>query len=442
VYAAQFDEMTGRWTITTTKGQRFRSRFVIAATGILSAPFTPAIDGIDSFRGEAFHTGAWPTEPVDFTGKRVAVVGTGASAVQIVPVIVGEVESMTVYQRTANWCTPLNNGAITAEEQEQIRASREDLYRRCHQTFSGFMHTDGAKLTFDDTEDQRIAHYQELWDSPGFQKMFGNYADLATNPAANRQFCDFIAAKIRETVRDPETAEKLIPKDHGFGMKRPPMETGYYEAFNRDSVSLVDLRETPILRVTATGIETADGLDEFDIIVWATGFDAITGALARIRVQGESGQLLSDYWADGARTYLGIQVTGFPNFLMVGGPQSVYGNVPRSTETHVEFVTELLEYARHHGFSCVQTDEAAETAWVDHVDKASSAILTADSAWYQGSNIPGKPKRYLIYPAGVNTYAVKVRQIADNDFEGFAFSGASAKAASGDSQTLQAHAQA
>jgi cation diffusion facilitator CzcD-associated flavoprotein CzcO len=427
VAAAEFD--AGVWTITGTDGRQFRTRFVIAATGILSAPFFPEVEGRGDFRGQSFHTGLWPSEPVDFAGKRVAVVGTGASAVQLIPVIADAVESLTVYQRTANWCSPLRNAAITAEEQEHIRANREDLYRRCHETFSGFMHPDATKMTFDDTEEERRAHYQELWNTPGLKKMFSNYADLIVDPAANKQFSDFIAEKIRETVADPETADKLIPKDHGFAMKRPPLETGYYQAFNNPCVSLVDLRETPILRVTETGIETAEGLREFDIIVWATGFDAITGALTRIDVRGEDGRLLREYWTEGPRTYLGIQVAGFPNFFMVGGPQSVFGNVPRGTETHVEFVTELLDYARHHGYTRVETDDAAEAAWVRHVDEASAPFLTADSVWYQGSNIPGKAKRFLIYPAGANTYAATVRAIADKGFEGFTFSGAPASAA-------------
>jgi cation diffusion facilitator CzcD-associated flavoprotein CzcO len=430
VAGATYEEPANFWTVTATDGRVFRGRIVIAATGVLSQPFIPAYEGIDSFAGVAHHTGRWPGEPVDFAGKRVAVIGTGASSVQILPVIAPEVESLTVYQRTANWCPPLHNSPITDEEQAIIKRDREDLYRRCGQTYSGFIHADSTRMTSEYTAAERHAVYEELWQTAGFKKMFAGYADVATNPDANKEYCDFIAGKIRETVKDPELAEKLIPRDHGFGMKRPPLESGYYEAFNRDNVHLIDLRETPIVRVTETGIEHRAGTDdatgtehrEYDVIVWATGFDAMTGALNRMRIQGVGGRLLKDHWAEGPRTYLGLQSTGFPNFFMVGGAQSVYGNVPRATESHVEFVSELLRVARDRGADVIQTNEVDETAWVAHVDEAAAPILTADSAWYQGSNIPGKPVKPLLYLPGVAAYAGKVREIAAQGFPGFELS--------------------
>ena len=281
VESAVFDEATNTWSLHTGDGNTTTARFVIAATGLLSAPYFPEIPGMDSFQGESYHTGLWPKDPVDFKGKRVAMIGTGASAVQLLPAVVDDVESMTVYQRTPNWNAPLNNGLITPEEQVEIKASQEELQQLVRSTFAGFAHPDGTKGTFEDTREERWQFYEELWKKRGFAKLFSNYNDILVDRRANAEFCEFLAEKIRERVDDPATADKLIPKDHGYGMKRPPMETGYYEAFNRANVSLVDLNETPIERVTETGIVTADGEQTFDLIIWATGFDAVTGALTR-----------------------------------------------------------------------------------------------------------------------------------------------------------------
>ncbi|HTK67158.1 MAG TPA: NAD(P)/FAD-dependent oxidoreductase [Pseudonocardia sp.] len=418
----RFGETTDTWTVLTADGERQRARFVIAATGLLSAPYVPDLPGRDDFGGEAHHTGLWPREPVDLAGKRVAVVGAGASAVQIVPVIAPEVASLTVYQRTANWCTPLNNAPITAEEQAGIKARFDELYRACHSTVSGFLHPDGTRRTFDDTPEERTAFYEELWNSPGFRKMFGNYCDLGVDRAANDEYCAFIERKIRETVHDPVVAERLVPSDHGFGEKRPPMEAGYYAAFNRDNVELVDLRETPLVEVTRTGLRTTGTEREHDVIIWATGFDAGTGALARIRVQGEGGRLLSDAWVDGPETYLGMQSAGFPNLFMAGGPQSTYGNVPRSTESQVEFLAGLLEHARDVGAARIHPTRAAQEAWTRHVEEVAAKLLTAETAWYQGSNIPGKAKRYIIYPGGVKAWADRAREVAAAGYAGFELS--------------------
>jgi len=425
-----FDEDSDTWTVVTGVGERLRARFVIAATGLLSAPYIPDLPGREQFAGVAHHTGLWPHEPVDLVGKRVAVVGAGASAVQIVPVIAPEVTTLTVYQRTANWCTPLNNSPITAREQADIKARFDELYGACHSTVSGFLHPDGTRRTFDDTPEERAAFYEELWSSPGFRKMFGNYCDLGVDRAANDEYCAFIERKIRATVHDPAVAERLIPRDHGFGEKRPPMENGYYEAFNRDNVELVDLRETPLVEVTRTGLRTTGAEREHDVIIWATGFDAGTGALSRMRVAGEGGRLLSEAWADGPLTHLGVQMAGFPNLFLVGGPQATYGNVPRSSESHVEFVSGLIAHALERGARRIGTTEEAQRAWTRHVEEVAAMLLTAETAWYQGSNIPGKPKRYIIYPAGVKAWADRAREVAAAGYEGFELSGVPAPAAS------------
>ncbi len=279
VSSAVYDEHEGKWTVSLGDASVFRTRFLVAATGILSVPYYPEVPGREGFRGESHHTGRWPSTPVDFAGKRVAVIGTGSSGVQVIPAIAGEVASLTVYQRTANWCTPLNNAPITPEEQDRLRAGFEAMCETLSTSPSGFLHPAHDRATFDDSEEQRKVFFERMWCSPGFAKLISNYTDLLLDQGANEQWCEFLGAKIRSIVQDPETAEKLVPNDHRFGEKRPPFVTDYYEVFNKPNVSLVDLKQTPIVRVTERGIETADGEQEFDIVVWATGFDFGTGAL-------------------------------------------------------------------------------------------------------------------------------------------------------------------
>jgi cation diffusion facilitator CzcD-associated flavoprotein CzcO len=271
VTSAVYDQSAGRWTVVTSDGAARRTKFLVAATGILSVPYIPDAPGRGEFRGQSFHTGRWPTTPIDFAGKRVAVIGTGSSGVQVIPAIAAEVASLTVYQRSANWCTPLNNGPITAEEQAQLRAEFEAMCETLNTSPSGFLHPVHDRQAFDDSLAERLAFFETMWNSPGFSKLTSNYTDLTMNHAANALWCEFIAEKIRAIVRNPETAERLIPKDHLYAEKRPPFVTGYYEVYNNPNVSLVDLKQTPIVRVTEGGIETADGVREFDIIVWANG---------------------------------------------------------------------------------------------------------------------------------------------------------------------------
>ena len=290
VTSAVFDEPSGTWDVTLGDGgdgSRCGPGSSSPPPGCCRCRTPPTCPGATTSGGEAHHTGRWPATPVDFAGKRVAVVGTSSSGVQVVPTILDEVESLTVYQRTANWCTPLNNTPITAEEQAQLRADFEDLCQVLNTSISGFAHPVNARTAFDDAAAERQAFYEKMWASPGFMKLTSNYADLLFNEAANDEWCEFIAEKIRcDRATIPTTAERLIPKDHRFGEKRPPFVAGYFEAFNDPKVSLVDLRETPIVRMTETGIETTDGVREFDIVVWATGFDFGTGALSRMGIVG------------------------------------------------------------------------------------------------------------------------------------------------------------
>lgn len=401
VRSANYDDASATWTVTTADGRVVRARFLVAATGVLSVPFFPAVPGRDEFRGEQYHTGLWPSTPVDLAGKRVAVIGTGSSGVQLVPAIAGEVASLTVYQRTANWCTPLNNAPITRDEQAQLRADFEAIRETLNTSPAGFLHQPHDRATFDDSADERAAFFEKMWNSPGFSKLTSNYTDLLFDVDANAEWCEFVAGKIRAIVDDPATAEKLVPTDHRFGEKRPPFVTGYYEAFNRDNVALVDLKQTPIVRMTEHGIETADGVQEFDVVVWATGFDFGTGALGRMGIRGREGVALVDAWADGPRTFLGIQTAGFPNFFFPGGPHAAAGNNPRYNGDQVDFVTDTLVYVRDHGYDAIEVGPEAEEAWTAMIDRAATRSPSfGECSYYFGTNIPGKPRKYLLNSAG------------------------------------------
>jgi cation diffusion facilitator CzcD-associated flavoprotein CzcO len=387
-------------------------------------PYFPDVPGREDFRGESYHTGLWPATPVDFAGKRVAVIGTGSSGVQVVPAIADEVASLTVYQRSANWCTPLNNSPITPEEQAELRAGFEALRETLNTSIHGFHHPAHDRATFDDPLEERRAFFEKMWGSPGFTKLTSNYTDLLLDRAANAQWCEFLAEKIRSIVEDPETADKLIPKDHRFGEKRPPFVTGYYEAFNNPKVSLVDLGRTPILRVTERGIETAEGEQQFDVVVWATGFDFGTGALTRMGIRGRNGLALEDHWADGPRTFLGVQAAGFPNLFFPGGPHAAAGNNPRYNGDQVDFITDTLVYLREHGYDTIEVRAAAEGDWTDMVDAVAekSPAAFGHSSYFFGANIPGKPRRYLLNSAGRPKLFAMIAEVRDNDYAAFTLS--------------------
>ena len=423
VRSARYDEPSASWIASVDGASELHTRFLVVATGTLSVPHFPDVPGRDEFAGEQHHTGLWPATPVDFRDKRVAVVGTGSSGVQIVPVIAPEVRSLTVYQRTANWCTPLNNRPITDEEQAELRAEFEAIREVLNTSPAGFLHPPTDRATFDDSSEERRAFYEKMWNSPGFSKLTSNYRDLLFDSAANDEWCAFMADKIRGVVDDPETAEKLIPKDHGYGVHRPPFVTAYFETYNRPNVSLIDARETPIVRVTANGIETTDGHREFDIIVWATGFDYGTGALARMGIRGRGDAALVDHWADGPRTFLGLQTFGFPNFFFPGGPHAAAGNNPRYNGDQVDFVTDLLIHARDRGFDTIEVDLAAEEQWTAMIDRwAVRPPAFGPSSYYFGANIPGKPRRYLLNAAGRPKLLADMAEQRANDFKAFRLS--------------------
>ena len=397
VKAGAFDEDACAWTLTLDDGRTLSTRFLVTAIGMLSAPTMPTIEGVDSFKGTSFHTYYSPQEPIDYAGKRVGVLGTGATAVQLIPEIAGKVAELTVFQRRPNWCAPLHNSPIDGAAMAEIKASYDEIFAKCHATPGGFIHGPERRKFTEVPEDERLAFWEELYDSPGFGVWLGNFRDVLVEELPNEAFTKFIADKIRGRVNDPVTAEKLIPKDHGFGTRRVPMETNYFEAYNRDNVRLIDINETPIQRITPAGIKTRTEEHEFDIIIYATGFDAITGAFDRIDFTGVDGQKLSDKWIDGPITYLGLQTAGFPNLITIAGPQggSVATNFPRGIEEAVEWNTQLLKYMREYNYNRIEPNLDAEVEWTEHVKHTYSYSLLGNSkSWFTGynSNVEGHDK--------------------------------------------------
>ena len=425
VTAAHYSEADSCWTVTTDTGTQARARFLITAVGPLSAATLPAIEGIDSFKGESCHTANWPHHEVDFTGKRVAVIGTGATGVQVIQEVAKSAKQLTVFQRRPNWCTPLNNRPITPEEQRQIKASYPQIFQQCRETNGCFLHKSDPRSALEVSPEEREAFFEHLYQQPGFAIWIGNFMDILMTPEANKTISDFIAKKIRQRVKDPKTAEKLIPTDHGFGTRRVPQETHYYEVYNQPNVELVSLIETPIERITPQGIKTSDREREFDIIIYATGFDAITGALDRIDIRGVGGLKLKDKWRDGPRTYLGLQSVGFPNLFTLVGPHNTATlcNIPRCIEQNVEWVSGVIGHLRSHQLQSVVPSEEAERSWTQHVNEiAEYTLFTKVNSWFTGvnTNVPGKDKpRIVVYVGGAPAYRERCDQESANGYPGF-----------------------
>lgn len=419
VTSAEFDEASSTYLVKTVDGTALRARFVVAATGVLSVPVFPNLPGINDFKGISHHTGLWPDEPVDFKGKRVAVFGTGSSGVQVVPAVLDDVASLTVYQRSPNWCTPLGNAPLTDADQKWLEEHFEFIRDHLDKSLVGFMHDPQDRLSTDDSEDERRAYYEKMWVSPGFSKIASHYADVLLDPEANADWCRFMADKIRSIVKDPKTAEALIPKDHGWAGKRPPFVTDYFEAFNDPKVTLVSLRETPIVRVTETGVETAEGHEEFDIIVWACGFDFGTGALNRLGVKGRDGRALAEYWADGPRTFAGIMAHGFPNFFFPAGPHGAAGNNPRYADDQVLFAHGAMERAINTGKTVVEVPAEVEQQWNDALVAALDYNPFGEHSYFFGTNIEGKPKSFLLNPGGRPMLWESLRPHLDSKYDGF-----------------------
>lgn len=422
VSSAVWDSSDQRWTVTTVSGQVWRPRYLVTALGILSAPSFPKIPGLDGFRGEWAHTGLWPAEGIDFAGKRVAVIGTGSSGVQIIPIIAQEAKSLTVFQRRPNWCTPINNFEITPDRMKDIRDRIDEIFEATQLSPSGSPHRPMMESSLDLDPEERRRRFEQLYDSPGLVMALGNFRDVALNKEANDNCTAYIAERIRARVKDPEIADLLIPTDHGFGQKRPPLENGYYEVFNEPHVSLVPTLEEPMVRFTETGIETKAGHYEVDVIIFATGFDAVVGSYNRIDFRGEGGRTLKEHWEAGPRTYFGMQTAGFPNLFMIGGAQSVTGTIPRITDFQADWVADAIAYANENGHSTISTTEAAEDEWIDHVNGTIVGTLqeTAES-WAFGSNVPGRKRAYLLYAGGLPQYRDRVRAATADGYRGFEF---------------------
>jgi cation diffusion facilitator CzcD-associated flavoprotein CzcO len=433
VEAAHFDEANDLWRLKIDDGRELTARFVVMAVGLLSIPTPPRLDGMDKFKGRSFHTYNWPHEPVELAGKRVAVIGTGATGIQVIAEIADKVGDLTVFQRRPNWSAPLNNGPISEAEMADIRARYDEIFKTCARTPGGFEHEPDRRGFYEVSREERLALWDRLYDTPGFAIWLRNFREIFTDEKANAEFSEYIAERIRRRVKDPAVAEKLIPRDHGFGVQRVPMETRYFEAFNRDNVHLVDISETPIEAITETGLRTTAREYEFDIIVYATGFDAITGAFDRIDIRGVDGVKLRDRWSDGPSTFLGMLVHGFPNMLMPSGPQSgsASTNYPRGIETGVNWCTKLLEYMWEHGYVRAEATLDAQQRWTEHVKKMYSTMLMRKAkSWFTGynSNVPGHEygkTRYFVYNGGAPKYVSKITECAANGYEGIVFASGS-----------------
>lgn len=423
--SAHWDAEKSGWQTTTDNGQVYTAKFLLTAIGLLSTPTLPRYDGVDSFDGLSFHTYHAPADPVDFSGKRVAVIGTGATGVQLISEIADKVGSLTVFQRRPNWCAPLHNTPITPQEMQDIKDRYVEIFNLCRNTPSGFYHDIDPRKTLEVSPEDREAFWERLYDSPGFGVWLGNFKDMLTDHAANAEFSKFVAKKIRQRIKNPNVAEKLVPKDHGFGTRRVPMETNYYEVYNQDNVLLVDVSETPIERVTSSGIRTSEADYPFDIIIYATGFDAVTGSFDKIDIVGEDGVKLKDKWVDGPQTSYGLSINGFPNLLTLAGPQSgsVATNFPRGIEEAVDWCSEFLGFLMENNIAYFQANRASEEFWGRHVQEMSERILFGkEQSWFTGynSNVDRKYRnRCLIYAGGQVRFREFLSEEKSQGYPGF-----------------------
>ncbi|MEM7412419.1 MAG: NAD(P)/FAD-dependent oxidoreductase [Myxococcota bacterium] len=426
VEAMRWDEDARLWQLEVADGSTYTARFVITGIGVLCAPTLPRYPGMDEFGGDSFHTYWWPKEPVALAGRRVGVVGTGATGIQVIAEIADKVDQLFVFQRRPNWSTPLNNAPISEIEMDEIRARYDEIFATCARTNGGFEHLPDRRGFWNVTPEERKALWDELYATPGFAILARNFPEIYMDEAANQEISDYVAERIRQRVDDPLLAEKLIPKDHGFGTQRLPLETRYFEAYNRDNVHLVDLSETPVERITAKGIQTTGEHFDLDLIVYATGFDVMTGSWDRMDIRGVGGASLRDKWNDGPSSYFGLFTHGFPNLLMVAGPQSVSGstNFPRAIETGVDWVTHFLTHVRERGVTRFEAEAQAEKEWGEEVARCYERLLARNSqGWFTGynSNVPGHEVgniRHVAYFGGAPKYTELIQDAADVGYRG------------------------
>ena len=425
VKAAHYDEAANRWNVRTEAGEQFTARFLVTAVGCLSTANVPDIPGLESFNGQWYHTGQWPHQGVDFTGKQVGLIGTGSTGIQATPVIAEQAAHLTVFQRTANYSVPARNVPLTAAFKRWVKDNAAEIRRATHATPNGHQFVISDRLTLETSADERQALYEAAWATGGLQ-FRATFQDLMVNKAANDTAADFIRGKIRQIVKDPVTAATLSDIDHPYATKRPPIDSNYFETFNRNNVSLVDVRTAPIERITANGICTRDGTYPLDVIVFATGFDAMTGPMLRMDIRGRDGKPLAAAWDNGPRNYLGLQVAGFPNLFTVTGPgsPSVLCNMPVAIEQHAEWIADCIGYMRANGIERIEAETEAMDKWVEQVNAAANATLLplATHSWYLGANVPGKPRVFMPYAGGMARYREICANVAANNYEGFILS--------------------
>ena len=426
VAAAHYDETSNRWNVRTESGERFSATWLITAVGCISAANVPDLPGLKDFRGRWFHTGEWPHEGVDFRGKRVGQIGTGSTGIQAAPAIAETAGHLTVFQRTANYSVPARNALLTPEFKRWVKDHFEEIRGIAQTTINGHAFRISERRVADVTPEERQAIYQKAWEVGGLQ-FRATFHDLLVNREANATAAEFLKERIRAVVKDPETAENLADIDHPYAAKRPPIDSGYFETFNRPNVALVNLRKDPIERVTPAGIRTKSGEHPLDIIVFATGFDAMTGTLFKIDIRGRSGRSLRDDWKAGPRTYLGLQVPGYPNLFTITGPgsPSVLTNMPVAIEQHVEWITDCIAHLRRDGVATIEPSEQAASGWGKHVQECARATLLYDAkhSWYFGSNVAGKPQVFMPYAGGLHRYRKLCAEIAARGYEGFVMDG-------------------
>jgi len=431
VRAAHFDEAARLWRIETDAGETVSARYFIMAGGCISTAQIPKFEGLEDYKGEVYHTGHWPHEPVSFAGKRVAVIGTGSSGIQAIPVIAEEAEHLTVFQRQANFSIPARNMPMTEAYANSWKHDYSAKRREMRDMPNGVLREVNDKSALEVSEAERQATYEARW-AAGTSAFLGAFNDILTNKASNDTMAEFVRGKIRETVKDPATAEILCPTTHPIGTKRLCIDNGYYQTYNRENVKLVDISETGIDRLTEAGLVAGDRAFEFDAIVFATGFDAMTGTLFNVDIRGRNGIELKRKWEAGPRTYLGLMSESFPNMFMITGPgsPSVKGNMINSIEQHVGLVLDAMEHMRATGQELIELERSAEDEWVDHVQEvAHKTLFPQANSWYMGANIPGKPRLFMPYIAGVGVYRRKCQDIVDSGFRGFRFATREAQAA-------------
>ena len=426
VISAHWHEAERHWDVELESGEHHTARFLVTAVGVLSAAVMPNIPGMESFTGISCHTHRWPKEDINVVGKRVGIIGTGATAVQTIQTIAKSVGHLTVFQRTPNWCFPLNNSKISSEEMADIKARYPEILARCLETPSCYVHGPDPRKAVEVTADEREAFWEKLYRTPGFGQWQGNFSDVLIDREANKLASEFAARKIRERVKDPAVAEKLIPKNHGFGTRRIPLETGYYEVYNQSNVELVDINETPIERITEKGIQTSDLEREFDVIIYATGFDSITGAFERIDIRGVNGVKLKEEWKNGPETYLGVFASGFPNMLMAMGPHGGLSNYTRTAEYGVEWITDVIKFAVERDLTRIDATPSAVAEWTNHVDELGQGLLMNEvGSWMTGvnRNVEGKQApRIMRYSGGHPAYRAHCDAVAAEGYTNLAMS--------------------